>query len=265
MFQYAASRALAEKRGTQVILDLTWYDQEFGPRSTARTYELSCFRLRRSSRSAKSKLALRAASFLAKRYEEPHFHFDPGFFHLPRRTVLQGYFQSEKYFRDIREILLQEFAWTEKPQGQHRELLREIQQNEASISLHVRRGDYITHANVAEIHGSIGVGYYGEGMDQLAREVDNPRFYLFSDEPDWCRQNLKFSHPTTYVPLASAGSEDLRLMKACRHNIIANSSFSWWGAWLNENPRKIVVAPKKWFSRPDLNTRDILPESWRRL
>ena len=101
MFQYAAGRALAQKKSALLVLDLAWYKQGFGPGATARTYELNCFHLHRFTRSVKSKFASRAVSFLAKNYEEPHFHYDPDFLHLPRHAVLTGYFQSEKYFKGI--------------------------------------------------------------------------------------------------------------------------------------------------------------------
>ena len=99
MFQYAAGRAITAKKGAQLILDRTWYNQKFGPESTARTYELSCFDLHCFTRCVKSKLASRVVSFLATDYKEPHFHYDPDFLHLPRHAVLTGYFQSEKYLQ----------------------------------------------------------------------------------------------------------------------------------------------------------------------
>ena len=265
MFQYAAARALAQKKRALLVLDLDWYKQGFGPGSTARTYELSCFHLDRFTRSVNSKFASRAASFLAKNYEEPHFHYDPGILHLPRHAVLTGYFQSEKYFKDIRDILLREFVWKKEPQGKNLSLLKEIQQTPGSISLHIRRCDYMTNENVAKVHGITEMSYYEAGVKAMAQKINNPKFYIFSDEPEWCRQNLKLNHPTEYISNPGRGSEDMRLMKECRHHIIANSSFSWWGAWMNENPDKLVIAPKKWFSCQEKNTKDLIPASWHKL
>ena len=265
MFQYAAGRALAAKKGVQLILDRAWYNQKFGPESTARTYELSCFHLHCFTRCVKSRLASRAVSFLATDYKEPHFHYDPGFLHLPRHSVLTGYFQSEKYFKGIRDILLREFLWKKEPQGKNLSLLKEIQQTPGSVSIHIRRGDYITNKNSAKTHGIPEMSYYEEGLKRIVQKTNNPKLYIFSDEPDWCRQNLKLNYPTEYISNHGHGSEDMRLMKECRHHIIANSSFSWWGAWLNENPDKLVIAPKKWFSCQEKNTKDLIPDSWHKL
>jgi len=265
MFQYAAGRALAQKKSALLILDLEWYKQKFGPGATARTYELNCFHLHRFTRSVKSKFASRAVSFLAKNYEEPHFHYDPGFLHLPRHAVLTGYFQCEKYFKDIRDILLKEFVWTKEPQGKNLTLFKEIQQTPGSISLHIRRCDYITNENAAKVHGITGMSYYEAGVKKMAQNIINPKFYIFSDEPEWCRQNFKLNHSMEYISNHGHGSEDMRLMKECRHHIIANSSFSWWGAWLNENPDKLVIAPEKWFSCQEKNTEDLIPDSWHTL
>jgi hypothetical protein len=265
MFQYAAGKSLAQKKSTLIVLDLEWYKQNFGPESTARTYELSCFDLHCFTRCVKSKLASLAVSFSATDYKEPHFHFDPGFFHLPRHAVLNGYFQSDKYFKDIRDILLKEFAWKNEPQGKNLSLFEEIRQTPGSISLHIRRCDYMTNENVAKVHGITEMSYYEAGVKAMAQKINNPKFYIFSDEPEWCRQNLKLNHPAEYISNHGRGSEDMRLMKECRHHIIANSSFSWWGAWLNENPDKLVITPKKWFSCQEKNTKDLIPASWHKL
>lgn len=262
MFQYAAARALAERNNTNVILDLSWFDQDFDANTTARHYELSCFALDASvhkyTGTAREKLQRR----LAKQYTEPHFHYDENFEKLPKNTVMNGYFQSEKYFSEIREVLLQDFSWMKKPVGKNKELLDLIQKDSSSISVHVRRGDYVSNENAAKFHGLTGVEYYRAAIRQILKQVKKPKLYVFSDDPDWCEQNLKFKQPTTYISHNSEGSEDMRLMKVCKHNIIANSSFSWWGAWLNTNPDKIVIAPKQWFSHSESNTKDVIPESW---
>ena len=265
MFQYAAGQALARKKKAQLILDLSWFNQNFGPGSTARSYELDCFQLQRSTLKISSNYAIGLGSLFAKNYEEPHFHYDPGFLHLPRHTVLNGYFQSEKYFKGNRDILLREFVWKKEPQGKNLSLFREIQQTPGSISLHIRRSDYITNENAAKVHGITEMGYYKAGVKKIAQNINNPKFYIFSDEPEWCRQNLNLNHPTEYILNHGRGSEDMRLMKECRHHIIANSSFSWWGAWLSKNPDKLVIAPKKWFSCQEKNTKDLIPDSWHRL
>jgi len=265
MFQFAAGQALARKKKAQLILDLSWFSQNFGPGSTARSYELDCFQLQRSTLKISSKYAIGLASLFAKNYQEPHFHYDSGFFDLPGHAVVQGYFQSDRYFRDTREHLLREFAWVNEPQGENLTILKEIQQTPESISVHVRRGDYINNQNVTKIHGIVPMGYYETAVEKMTQKMKSPRLYIFSDDPEWCRQNLRWSYPAKIVSNQGSGSEDMRLMRECRHHIIANSSFSWWGAWLSLNPDKIVIAPQQWFCGKAINTKDLLPESWHRM
>ena len=152
-----------------------------------------------------------------------------------------------------------------EPQGMNKDLLEQITSDASSVSVHVRRGDYVSNKNAAKFHGLTGVDYYKAVVKEMAKRVKNPKLYIFSDDPEWCKQNLKFTQLTTYISHNTDGSEDMRLMKACKHNIIANSSFSWWGAWLNENPNKIVIAPKQWFSHSESNTKDVIPDSWQKL
>ncbi len=265
MFQYAAARALAERTSTKVIIDLSWFDQDFDANTTPRHYELACFSLDATAMKYTSTAREKLQRRLAKQYMEPHFHYDKNFVKLSKNTILNGYFQSEKYFNDIREILLQDFSWIKKPEGRNKELLEQIQQDSSSVSMHVRRGDYVSNENAAKFHGLTGVDYYKAAVKELTKHFKMANLYVFSDDPEWCKKNLKFTQQTTYISHNTDGSEDMRLMKTCRHNIIANSSFSWWGAWLNENPNKIVIAPKQWFSHPESNTKDVIPESWQKL
>jgi len=265
MFQYAAGRALAWRKRARLVLDLTWYKQSFGPESTERRYELGCFQLCRSTKKISSKAAVRLTSLFAKDYQEPHFHYDPVFSRLPAHTVIHGYFQTEKYFSDVREHLLREFGWIHEPQGENLKILKEIQKAPESISVHVRRGDYITNQNVAKIHGITPMVYYEAALAKMTKKMKSPRLYIFSDDPEWCRENLRWSYPVKIVSNQGPNFEDMRLMKECRHHIIANSSFSWWGAWLSKNPDKLVIAPKKWFSCQEKNTKDLIPDSWHRL
>lgn len=267
MFQYAAARALAEKYHTDVELDLTWFSQPFDAHTAAREYELNSFildsRIEKYSASLADKVRQRLR--LIKTYSEPHFHYDPKFQQLGNNTSLVGYFQTEKYFKGYRKQLLQDFVWQSAPTGKNMTLMAKIMQDENSVSLHVRRGDYVADKVTASFHGSTKLDYYKAALKTLKKHVPRPTLYVFSDEPDWCKQNLKFSDPTIFVSHNTHGSEDMRLMKTCRHNIIANSSFSWWGAWLNQNPEKIVIAPQQWFAHQESNTKDIIPSSWQKI
>jgi hypothetical protein len=136
-----------------------------------------------------------------------------------------------------------------------------------SVSLHVRRGDYVTNTTTAQFHGTCSLAYYHAAVDYIAAQVSDPHFFVFSDDLDWVAKNLPILHLTTLVDVngPDRGVADMSLMTACQHHIIANSSFSWWGAWLNPSTRKIVVAPKRWFNQVGHDTRDLLPESWVKL
>ena len=137
-------------------------------------------------------------------------------------------------------------------------------QSTESVSLHVRRADYIQNALTNKIHGTCDQDYYDRAIRYIAERVIDPHFFIFSDEPEWVKENLKIDFPMTVVDCndASRNYEDLRLMSTCKHNIIANSSFSWWGAWLNPNPDKLVITPEQWFNDKKRNTKDLIPEQW---
>ncbi len=179
---------------------------------------------------------------------------------------LQGYWQSEKYFKDIEKIIRDDFTFSEEPDYQNKQMADTIKCCEA-VSLHVRRGDYVSNPVTTEYHGICSEDYYRRAVREVERYCKNPQFFVFSDDPSWAKENLETGYPTTIIDFNGSEKdyEDLRLMSLCQHHIIANSSFSWWGAWLSWNPQKIVIAPKKWFNRPEINTQDLIPESWIRI
>ena len=154
-------------------------------------------------------------------------------------SYFKGYFQNENYFKHLRQKLLHDFTLRKPLDAPNAELLKEIRDTN-SVSVHVRRGDYLTCGFTV-----LDVDYYKKAMDYVAKSVKNPHFYVFSNDFDWVRENIKSNYPLTIVDIndESHGYFDLELMRNCKHNIIANSTFSWWGAWLNENPKKIIVSP----------------------
>jgi len=275
MFQYAAAKRLAIQHNTDVILDLRWFD-EIPETDTKRWYELDCFNITKKEfkpedyrvismglgRKIKLKMSIKA---LGKKkllsFEAPDNSFEQKVLSLPNNIYLDGWFSSEKYFADIRDVLLADFSFKSKPSVKSEQIRKQIQGSE-SVSVHVRRGDYISNKYASKWHGLTGLDYYNSAVKIVNNKIKNPELFVFSDDPDWCKANLKFKFPTTYVSHNTKGSEDLRLMVACKHNIITNSTFSWWGAWLNQNPDKVVVAPKKWLNDPSENTEDVIPESW---
>jgi hypothetical protein len=137
-----------------------------------------------------------------------------------------------------------------------------------SVALHVRRGDYAVFANVIALMGETNFDYYSRAANYLAERVKDPQFFVFSDGIEWCKENVKLPFPTTYVDDSSRGPKQafhFELMSLCKHNIIAASTFSWWAAWLNHNPGKIVVAPKRWYADPAHRDADIVPDSWAKI
>ena len=163
---------------------------------------------------------------------------------------LNGYWQSEKYFKKHEDVIRQQLSMTENEKLSFQNII-----DENSISLHLRRTDYLTSNGY---HPVQDISYFSNGIDIIG---DYNKIYVFSDEIEWCKTNLNF--PRMVFMEGYSNIEDLRLMSLCKHNIIANSSFSWWAAWLNENKDKKVIAPKQWFGpQANLNEQDIVPETW---
>ena len=278
MFQYACGRRLAQVRGTGFKLDLSWF-----PTQKKRKYYLGAFRIQENFASPKETNSLRyekAGAFsrliqdlrhrpprpAATYIREKHFHFDPDILSLGDQAYLEGYWQSEKYFLDIENIIRKEFATRTIPSGKNQETESTIKSCD-SVSIHIRRGDYANDAKTFNVHGICDLDYYHRCINRVTQSIPSPHFFIFGDDPEWTRSNLRTSFPTTYVTHndLDQGHLDLHLMSQCRHNIISNSSFSWWAAWLNPDPRKIVLAPAQWFKSPEFNPKDLIPDGWIKL
>ena len=186
---------------------------------------------------------------------------------LPNKDVyLDGYWQSERYFSDVAETIREDLRIITPPSPENATHLAAIATCPA-VSLHVRRGDYLTPKHQA-YHGSCSMDYYAKALEFVAsRMTAEPIIYVFSDEPEWARDNLTLPFQKRVMAHNDSANsyEDMRLMSACRHHIIANSTFSWWGAWLNPSPDKIVVAPQRWFADPKVDNPDIVPDGWHRI
>lgn len=181
-------------------------------------------------------------------------------------VYLAGYWQSERFFADAADTIRTDFQFTTPPDPDNADHLERIRAAPA-ISLHIRRGDYLRPEVQAQF-GSPTAKYYSDAIDLIAsRMAVEPVVYVFSDEPELTRDNLVLPFEKRVVAHNGPDKnyEDMRLMSACRHHVIANSSFSWWGAWLNPSPDKIVVAPKRWFIDLKIDNPDIAPSSWFRM
>lgn len=200
---------------------------------------------------------------------ESDFCFNKDILSSPNNCYLSGYWQSEKYFIDIENLIREDFRIKIPLNGNNLEIAEKIKHAE-SVSIHLRGRDYITKEETKKILFTCDNLYYERSLSLIREKVKNPHFFVFSDDPEWAKIFLKTDNSFTFVEGNSwnkTNYEDLRLMSLCKHNIIANSSFSWWGAWLNNNTEKIVVAPQKWFADAETNkqTVDLIPDKWIRI
>lgn len=196
---------------------------------------------------------------------EPYFHFCADVLKITGNCYLSGVWQSEKYFKENGDIIKRELSLKKLPTISTQNWTKQISECN-SVSLHIRRGDYVHDQKTNKLHGTCGIEYYKEAMNLISQKIKDPVFFIFSDDPQWARENLKSSYPLFIVSNGEIPDyEELTIMSKCKHNIIANSSFSWWGAWLNENKNKLVIAPQKWFNAKNINTDDLLPTSWIRI
>lgn len=276
MFQYAAGRALSLRNGSGLSLDISGFEnyelhQGFelqrvfaGTFGIAQSSDIHGMLGWQSSPGFRRIVSRRPFSmFLNKHFVvEPHFHYWPGINDLPKDCYLSGYWQSERYFSDFAAQIRVDFAFRQPLVGQNAELASQIN-GVNSVSLHVRRGDYASNPKTTATHGLCSLDYYRAAISYVAERKHQPHFFIFSDDIDWVRNNLEVGFPCVYVQHNSGTSSyyDMRLMSMCKHHIIANSSFSWWGAWLNPSAEKIVVGPKNWFAN-QTDTKDLFPSGW---
>ncbi|WP_083305095.1 alpha-1,2-fucosyltransferase [Moorena producens] len=278
MFQYAIGRKIALVNNVQLKLDISSFEHDL-----IRMYNLYWFQIKQAFASSEELAALKSLiqtkesnpvilrlRQVMKRFaswkvfrEEQLMPFNPNIMTSSDKIYLDGYWQSEKYFLDIEDVIRREYTCKYEPNAQSKKIAEMIA-NSHSVSIHVRRGDYVSNPGTNQLHGTCSLTYYQQCVEQIAKEVLHPHFFVFSDHPIWVKENLCLDYPMTFVTHNNhlRDYEDLWLMSHCQHHIIANSSFSWWAAWLNPNLNKKVFAPKKWFNDPRLDTRDLLPDNW---
>ncbi len=287
MFQYAAGLSLASLRRTVLKLDVSWF-REYAEYEDHNRYALSCFniseqfatreeidrikgvRLTRSERLSVG-LARRLHFFQYVRKFEPagnwhparSFWFYPEFLDLFDSTYLEGMWQSEKFFRPVADVLRNHFSFRYPPTKDVEVTLRLIQDG-PSVAVHFRRGDYLRNPKFASEMGALGFDYYYRALEVVRQREPKAKLFVFSDDIDAVEAEFRPSCPTHFVRSVGKWNDfdKVRLMSHCDHAIIANSTFSWWGAWLNPSAQKLVVAPDPWFAGDAQRGRDVVPESW---
>ncbi|MEK7568562.1 MAG: alpha-1,2-fucosyltransferase [Patescibacteria group bacterium] len=275
MFQYATGLEVVSVCSQTLKLDITGYDDpRYVTADTPRQYRMFPFNLSAviaTPDEVKSykypfgifSKAMRFFNFrILKRY---YVDYDPNFF-KKSHNYIEGYFQSEKNFIDVKDKVFKEFALKKELESEVFLTEKNKIDKTRSVSVHIRRGDYVSDPKTNIAHGLCSKEYYEKTINLIKAKVESPVFYFFSDDIDWVKKEFGEHSDFRYVSNPTLQDyEELVLMSSCAHNIIANSSFSWWGAYLNQNPNKIVIAPKKWVNKEPDPQPNIIPEGWVRI
>ena len=292
MFQYAAARAVAEKLGVPLKLNIFSYE-----RNTLYPFDLDKFNITAAIANKKeveravslpSNLLIRSHLLLMEKFKlkilkrsiirEEEFHYEDKLLYATKNTYIFGHWQSERYFKKCQNIIREEFSLTKEAIEDRTELIQKIEHSN-SVSLTIRRGDYLQHHHL-NLYGE-QLTFHHQAVKYIAERISQPHFFVFSDDIEWVKKNLQLTFPVTYVSDVYSGDayklnpkrhQDLLLMSKCKHHITTNSTFAWWGAWLNPSKNKIVVAPKqwfregtKWYNGEPVDTKDLIPEDWIKL
>ncbi|MCA4895214.1 MAG: alpha-1,2-fucosyltransferase [Cytophagales bacterium] len=284
MFQYALGRQLADSNGTELKLDTSILrDWSPGKHAVNRSFDLDIFALKPTiatkdeispyhtalmTTPQKIVFKIKTRFFGNPAIQEKQFHFDSNVLNLKGNIYLSGTWQSYKYFERIEKLIRTDFEFI-SPMSDHANELSEKIKQVNSVCLNVRRTDYVSVASTAQTMGVISLEYYELALQLMKESIGDFCVFIFSDDIEWCKKNMDFiEQPICFVEHRYAGwkfSDYLQLMKCCRHYIIPNSTFAWWGAWLNSNAEKMVIAPKQWMNDPYINTHDLIPDTWIRL
>jgi hypothetical protein len=262
MFQYAFARNLSLKYNKTLKIDLSFLkNKNMGLDFVYRDYSLNIFNIYEDFNIDKNHFI---------KINEPCFEYEQSVLDMIHSNsdsnfLLNGYWQTSKYFKEFEKEIRKDFTFRDEIENSNsyvKEMLNDIK-SKNSVLLNIRRTDYLS----TNYHGVMGKEYIDKGVKLIESKIKNPRYFLFSDDLDWCRENIKLSN-MTIVDHSYKGdrfSYYLQLMKNCKHFIIPNSSFAWWAAWLNQDKNKIVIAPKQWFTDTNINTTDLTPDDWIRI
>lgn len=278
LYQYAAGRALAMHLDRPLLIDRRTIE----PEAPARQYDLGSFNVKESFVLGLSAFCTRwvgsvrlgrlfqmffptARAYRLIRDREEGYDksiFEPH----DGPIILHGYWQSYRYFEGVADDLRRELQFRHAPDPENARMI-DLIESSASVSLHVRRGDYVSNAAFSAALGACDAGYYRRAVAKISSEIPNPKFFVFSDDADWAASNLELPGNTVFMRhnLGRSDVVDFRLMTHCKHFIVANSSFSWWGAWLSPRKDKCVIAPERWFNKDKSPPTDRIPPGWFRL
>ena len=276
MFQYAFALSL-KQQGKEILLDTSFYNEN---KNEHNGYELECiFNINEKYSTAaqikpyidsRYSLSTRIGKYVLQKYlvkfYEPSLHelftYAPNHFIYDLDDIyLSGFWQSQKFFISAKEHVLKAFDLNHlKLSSQNKPVAQYISKCN-SIGIHVRRGDYIGHSLLGEICTK---DYYRNSIIKIQSLVENPVFFVFSNDIAWCKEELNIKNEVTFIDWNNGKESilDLYLMSRCKHNIIANSSFSWWAAYLNDNAQKNICAPAIWFKDKKINSNDIYQPAW---
>lgn len=285
MFQYAMGRALALRNRTELRIDTSSYAVQRS-RETLRTFGLEHFAITALPTTPDDYVKLGIPDLhdtsglarLARKWREIRdrllppkkrrlvieqmYTFSPEAFSAGPDCLLIGIWQSPRYFSDAEAPIRQELTLTSPLSPEGTTMLKQIKEG-ASVSIHVRRGDYAANPKTNAKHGTCSPEYYGSAIAHMTGSAADPRFFVFSDDIEWAKENLNLPESTIFVPKEIPDYEALFLMSACTHHILANSTFSWWAAWLDVSQEAIVIAPKHWYVS-GTSTQDFIPSNWLR-
>ncbi|MGE0931818.1 alpha-1,2-fucosyltransferase [Peijinzhouia sedimentorum] len=280
LFQYATGQALATKNGCELKIDTSLlYENLDDPLTVKREFDLNVFNIKAElatkeeivffnppASNIPQKLKAKWLNFKYPNrvYAEKHFHFDPKLALQKPPLCIIGNWQSYKYFQETEGSLRSELKFSKELEANSTDLANEIQSTQ-SVCINIRRGDYVNHPVYSKTLGFRGLEYLIPAVEKIKEKVENPSFYIFSDDIKWCEEVLQPKIGGRVIDHRHKGwkfGNYLQLISLCKHQIIPNSTFGWWGAWLNNNPNKIVVAPQLWYQDKSYDTKDLCPDDW---
>ena len=281
LFQYAAGRALAVKLRERLVLDRQWFERPQAG-TTQRAFLLDQMNVKgeiqvlnplklnfgRFDKLLQTLLPINPYIYKEKNEFSFQPHFGKGRLYPDQDLYLMGYWQSFRYFEKIRPLILEETSFRFKLSPHYQSYLNQIMYATLPVMVHIRRGDYVNVNSVNRIHGLLSLDYYKQAMLKLVRSQKNIQFFIFSDDIEWVKANLPTCGDAVFVENIdeyNSAAQELQLMRACHNFIIANSSLSWWGAWLGVHPKKQVIAPSQWLASDLWSSEDLFPHSWVRL